>query len=96
MTDTLTDAPTNASDDPYPWAGTPLPPTVRSTLHILADAPVVTFDGETFPSLAIGESDALVHDGTFFLSLTGSPKQRAEFAAKLHEVADAIAAWTGR
>ena len=72
----------------------PFGPTTYSRTHILAPAPVAKFDGQTYPSLWLAESAAVLPLGDVRISLTGTPDQRAEFVAQLRAVADTIEAWT--
>ena len=69
-------------------------PTTYSRIHILAPAPVATFDGQTYPSLQINDRPGFNTLGDARVTLTGTPEQRAEFVAQLRAVADAIEAWT--
>lgn len=85
MSDTITAEPLTDLDDKWPA-------TVTASIHILVGAPVIEFNPMTYPSLIIGEHQ--YGNARFQLTLTGSAEQRAEAARRLHEVADAIAAWT--
>lgn len=67
-------------------------PQVHSTMHILANEPVVEFEPDTYPGLSVKVPTGAY--ARFTLSLTGSAEHRAEFARQLREVANAIAAWS--
>lgn len=71
-----------------------LPPTTYSRMHVLAPAPVASFDGKTYPSLDLREGDGPVAYSDVRVTVTGNAAERAEFARQLRAVADAIAAWT--
>lgn len=84
------------ASEPFPWdvAHPPLRgPTIVSSLHMLAPAPVIEFDGETYPSLVIEDSTGLASTARFDLSLTGDLGQRRAVARQLHRVASLIGAW---
>jgi len=67
--------------------------TVHCNQHILAIAPTITFDGETYPSVEVHEREGFYH-ASFRLTLTGDAEQRRAVAGDLRAAANAIDAWT--
>jgi|GEM_PF-5895338 len=80
-------------DTAHPWSYT-APPTVFTTIHILAEAPTITFYRSTYPTVAIRELGGTDAIANVRLTLTGDEAQRAAFTAALRDVADAIDGWT--
>lgn len=92
--DTMTETTARPEDEPYPWRVAPSANT-RTSVHILAPEPVVSFMGDTYPSLVILDVGRPGFYATRLdITLTGSAGQRAVSTAQLRAVADAIDAWT--
>jgi len=89
-TETATTAATIEAEG-YPWDA-PDSPTIYASIHILAQAPAVTFGAGTYPFVTLRGGLTLGSDVT--VSLTGDAAQRAAFTAALRDVADAIDGWT--
>ena len=92
---TVTTADTTPDDELYPWEPTALPARTRTTVHILAPAPVASFTDYSYPGLTVVDvGGPPLYDTRLDVTLTGSAEQRTAFAAQLRAVADAIDAWT--